>query len=271
MPNRLSQRARRSLIGIVAVLAIAVGGRVLVMAWHRHREQVVSTVTGPTSLLVVGAGDPATPAHTGSLSMLALGDSYTIGQSISPAGRWPLQLAQRLRADHLDVSDPDILAHGGWTTADLLGAMDRAPLRPAYDEVLLLVGVNNQFRGQPIDGYRVQFHTLLQRAITLARGDPRRVVALSIPDWGATPYGANGNPPRTALEIGQFNASALTLCTAAGVAFVNVTPLSEHAATQPALLSPDGLHPSAQQYAQWVELALPAARAALQPGSSTRP
>ena len=49
----------------------------------------------------------------------------------------------------------------------------------------------------------------LQRAIALAGEDPRRVLVLSTPDWGFTPYALqNGrDAAQVAREIDDFNAA----------------------------------------------------------------
>ena len=124
------------------------------------------------------------------LSFLALGDSYTIGEGVPPEQRWPVQLAQSLRADGVPLDDPRIIATTGWTTDELGTAMDSAEPIGTHDVVSLLIGVNNQYRGRSVENYRGEFDTLLQRAIALAHGRADRVVVLAIPDWGVTPFAA---------------------------------------------------------------------------------
>jgi lysophospholipase L1-like esterase len=126
--------------------------------------------------------------------------------------------------------------------------------------VSLLIGVNNQFRGLSIDDYRNQFGALLDRSIEFAGGDPSRVIILSIPDWGVTPFGATHDPAQVAGEIDAFNAVALEETTSRGAQFVDITPISRRAADDLTLLAADGLHPSDEMYREWVELVLPIAR-----------
>src|SRR5690348_18315404 len=121
-------------------------------------------------------------------TFLALGDSYTIGEGVALDERWPVQLAARLREAGIDIADPQIIATTGWTTDELAAAMDTASFARPYDLVTLLVGVNNQYRGRPLDEYSVQFRDLLQRAIHLAGGIAAHVIVVSIPDWGVTPF-----------------------------------------------------------------------------------
>lgn len=198
---------------------------------------------------------------------LALGDSYTIGEGIDADGRWPVQLARALRAGGVALDDPDIIAATGWTTDELSAAIDVAQPPAGFDLVSLLVGVNNQYRGRDVDEYRAQFEALLARATALARDRPGRVLVLSIPDWGVTPFAiASGRDrDRIARELDAFNAAAQAACEARGIAFVDITAASRAHGAEPAMLADDGLHPSAAMYAQWTRLALPVARRLLSP------
>ena len=199
------------------------------------------------------------------MQFLALGDSYTIGESVAPEERWPVQLGALLRAEGLDIGDPTLIATTGWTTDELSAAIDRANPQGAFDLVSLLIGVNNQYRGRGQDEYREQFAALLQRAIGFAGGNPARVLVLSIPDWGVTPFAARleRDPAAVAADIDAFNAINRAETECPGAHYVDVTPFSREAAHDPSLLADDGLHPSGRMYAEWARLALPAARAAL--------
>ncbi|MET0505433.1 MAG: SGNH/GDSL hydrolase family protein [Luteibacter sp.] len=195
-------------------------------------------------------------------SFLALGDSYTIGEGVADAGRWPEQLVARLRGNGIAVAAPRIVATTGWTTDELFSAMDAAELRGRYGLVTLLIGVNNQYRGRAGTEYREQFLALLQRAVTLA-GDSRRVVVVSIPDWGVTAFAEGRDRAAIGREIDAFNAIGRDETIRAHARWVDITPASREAGAQPGMLVDDGLHPSAQQYAMWVEKILPEARAAI--------
>lgn len=193
---------------------------------------------------------------------LALGDSYTIGEGIAPAGRWPERLAARLREAGLDIGDPEIVARTGWTTDELDAAIDAAAPRGAFALVTLLVGVNNQYRGRDADEYGAQFAALLDRAIGFADGLAGHVLVPSIPDWGVSPFAARDarGPARIAADIDAFNAAAKAVCAARGVAFVDITGTTHERGAEPAMLADDGLHPSAAMHALWVEALLPVAR-----------
>ncbi len=194
---------------------------------------------------------------------LALGDSYTIGESVSPLERWPVQLSTLLRAEGVAVDEPEIIATTGWTTDELWAGLERAAPRGPFDLVSLLIGVNNQYRGRALAEYQAQFQRLLERAIQLAGGQPRRVMVLSIPDWGVTPFASGRDRAAIGRAIDQFNAVSADGSQRAGVHYVDVTPASRQAAVDGALIAGDGLHPSGKMYAEWARLALPAAREGL--------
>ncbi len=191
---------------------------------------------------------------------LALGDSYTIGEGVPEQQRWPAQLVARLRADGFRITEPQIVARTGWTTDELAAAMGAAQFQPPYRLVALLIGVNNQYRGRPLDEYRDQFRNLLQRAIELAGSDPRRVLVISIPDWGVTSFAhdARHDLQSVAAQIDAFNVAAREETSARNARFVDVTGISRDPRYRHLLVA-DGLHPSGAQYARWVEAIAPVA------------
>lgn len=196
-------------------------------------------------------------------SFLSLGDSYTIGESVDESARWSVQLAGLLRQSNVDVANPDIIARTGWTTAELQDAIKASGNRKTYDLVSLLIGVNNQYRGQSQERYRTEFRDLLQTAIKFANSRPGRVFVLSIPDWGASPYARSRNRNQIADEIDAFNAIAQQECKSAGVTYIDITPLTRQAAGDESQFASDGLHYSKKQMHQWAEIAQPTATSLL--------
>jgi lysophospholipase L1-like esterase len=187
---------------------------------------------------------------------LALGDSYTIGESVASTERFPVQLAREL-----GLGEPQIIAKTGWTTDELNTAIDAANPQSPYDLVTLLIGVNNQYRGRDAEQYRGEFAALLQRAIGFAGGNARKVVVVSIPDWGVTPFAEGRDRARIGAEIDRYNAINREETARAGARYADITPRSRGG--DPALVAGDGLHPSGKQYGEWVKVILPEARAAL--------
>ena len=216
------------------------------------------------ALGLAGCARQGTDTGAGKMKFLALGDSYTIGEGVAAADRWPVQLAALLREQGQDFAEPQIIARTGWTTDELSDAIDAADPRGPYDLVSLLIGVNNQYRGRGTEEYRAEFAGLLQRAIGFAGGDASRVIVLSIPDWGATPFAEGRSRANIAAEIDVFNAINRQETERLGARYVDITPQSRTAGSNPAFLAPDGLHYSGLTYAEWARLALPAALAAVQ-------
>lgn len=202
---------------------------------------------------------------SGTFSYLALGDSYTIGQSVPQSSSFPFQLKDALKTEGLTIETPKIIAVTGWTTDELQGAIKQVKLTQKFDVVTLLIGVNNQYRGYPLETYKKEFSELLQTAIDFSGGRKARVFVISIPDWGVTPFGKNASktPEVIATEIDAFNAAAAKITMDAGVSFTNITPDSRVAANDPSLIAEDGLHPSGKMYHNWVNALTPKISAAL--------
>ena len=188
---------------------------------------------------------------------LALGDSYTIGESVDENDRWPVQLARLLRAEGISMEDPVIIAKTGWTTDELAKAIDEQDPRGPFDLVSLLIGVNNQYRGRSADEYRDEFRALLTRAIGFAGGEAKHVVVLSIPDWGVTPFAEGRDRNRIAREIDLFNAINVQETARAGCHYLDITPESRTAHVEKSLVASDGLHPSEKMYADWARRIVP--------------
>lgn len=217
-----------------------------------------SASLGPTNSASPGPASPG-PANRSGLKMLALGDSYTIGESVSETDRYPVQAVQKLYTDSdIYFDKPEIIATTGWTTANLINALAAAKPTGPYDAVTLLIGVNNQFQGRSPDEYRTQLTTLLQQAITLAGNQPSHVLVLSIPDYSITPFGRSmRNPSAIATQIDAFNAINQQLAKDYQVNWLDITAESRKAATEPSLLANDGLHFSGKEYERWAQLMEP--------------
>ena len=191
------------------------------------------------------------------LKYLALGDSYTIGQSVDVTMRYPVQIADSLRKRGYPMEDPRIIAVTGWTTSDLQTAIKAANPQGPYDLVSLLIGVNNQYRGQDISIYRKEFGELIDQSILFAGNDTGRVIVLSIPDWGVTPFASGRDREKIAREIDQYNAINKEITLSKGIVWIDVTGISRLAENDVTLIAGDGLHPSGKMYTEWVRLALP--------------
>lgn len=188
------------------------------------------------------------------LTFLALGDSYTIGESVAARDRWPVQLTRKFNRSEgeMTIGDPDIIARTGWTTQELKNAIDQREVAKDYDLVSLLIGVNNQYRGYPLEDYPAEFETLLKMAISFAGNQTSRVFVVSIPDYGYTPFG-EGNQQKISEEIDAYNEINKRISLETGVQYFDITPISREGLQDPTLVAPDRLHPSGRQYERWVQ------------------
>lgn len=197
---------------------------------------------------------------TKKITYLALGDSYTIGEGVADSLRYPNQLKDRLAKDGIGLENLKIIARTGWTTDELLAGIEKDSITPPYSLVTLLIGVNNQYRGRDTENYREEFKTLLNQAIEFAGGKSNKVIVISIPDWGVTPFAKERDSKKIAAEIDNFNSINLEETQKSGAFYINVTPISRQAANQPDLLADDGLHPSREMYKLWVDEIYPVAK-----------
>ncbi|WP_319482307.1 SGNH/GDSL hydrolase family protein [uncultured Draconibacterium sp.] len=195
---------------------------------------------------------------------LALGDSYTIGESVEENERFPVQLVEKLKAEGFEMQPAKILARTGWTTDELAAAIDNENLRESYNLVTLLIGVNNQYRGRSADEYRGEFRALLQTAIDFANNKAQNVIVISIPDYGVTPFGKSRNPEQIAKEIDEYNTINFQETQQANARYVEITAISREALNDATLVASDGLHPSGEMYRRWVEKILPEAKEILE-------
>lgn len=187
------------------------------------------------------------------LTYLALGDSYTIGESVAESERWPVQLAKELSENSVKVTTPKIIARTGWTTDELKAGIVAANINQTYDMVSLLIGVNNQYRGRDVEQFRGEFIGLLNQAVGFADGDKSNVFVVSIPDWGVTPFAKSRDQQKIAQEIDAYNAVCKEEAEKMGLKYFDITPISREAVSNSALVASDGLHPSGEMYRRWVK------------------
>lgn len=186
-------------------------------------------------------------------SYLALGDSYTIGESLPLADNFPHQTVDLLRKKGKQFDQPTIVAKTGWTTDELMAAIGKRELKKQYDFVSLLIGVNNQYRGRDIQTYQKEFEELLKLAIQFAGGKPEHVYVLSIPDWGATPFAEGRDREKIKKDIDQFNAINYAISKSFKVNYIEITAGTREAKHDLTLVADDKLHPSKKEYARWAE------------------
>lgn len=191
------------------------------------------------------------------VKLLALGDSYTIGESVASSSRWPIQLVDSLQKRGVDCLQPKIIATTGWRTDNLKNAISRTKFKKdeQYNLVSLLIGVNNYYQGKSVESYAPEFEDLLKTALQLAGGDKSSVFVLSIPDYGYTPFGKE-KQQKISEGIDAYNAVNKSISDKYGVKYYNITDISRRGLDEPDLVAADGLHPSEKMYSQWVQLIL---------------
>ena len=196
-------------------------------------------------------------AQQKTLSYLALGDSYTIGEGVELSDRYPMQLVQEWnRTAKKPFASPLIIAKTGWTVDELEAGIQATPTAvEGYDLVTLLIGVNNQYRGRTVESYALDFEKMLQRAIGFARGNKAHVIVLSIPDWGVTPFAISKgvDPAQVAEGIDAYNETKKAICAKNGVKFIDITSEYRIAGTLPEGVVEDQLHPSKLIYKKWMD------------------
>lgn len=184
---------------------------------------------------------------------LALGDSYTIGESVLESERWPNQLAEVLKGTTLEVETVTIIAKTGWTTAELIEGIESAKNTNQYDLVSLLIGVNNQYRGQSLERFETELIQLIKTAIKYSKNGAQGVFLVSIPDWGVTPFAKDRDVEKIAFEIQAFNKVIQKQANEFKLPYIDITPISKNAKTDLSLLASDQLHPSGKMYNFWVQ------------------
>lgn len=201
--------------------------------------------------------EPPTPeVDTIAYSFLALGDSYTIGQGVTPAESWPFQLKDELAENDLTIDTLNVIAVTGWTTVNLINNIASAQPKQ-HDLVSLLIGVNDQYQNRPFSEFTTGFDSLLQTSIVLG-GSKSNVMVVSIPDYGVTPFGGQ-NSQMIAEELDMYNEYMRQQCNAMNIPFINITEISRELGSENNALASDNLHPSGFQYGKWVEVILPVA------------
>ena len=184
---------------------------------------------------------------------LALGDSYTVGEGIPDSLSWPNQLITEINKNKIHFESPKILAKTGWTSNELLFAIDSINLKETYNYVSLMIGVNDQYDGLGLQNFKIKLKKLIKKALFYSGYNSNNVFVLSIPDWGVTPFAKDRNPNEIMKEINQFNSVIMEVCENEGLKYIDITPISRQAKTNLSLVASDGLHPSEKMYSIWVK------------------
>lgn len=220
-------------------------------ACRKQRAEIITFISAIALLIFLPAYFMISENSEKKFNYLALGDSYTIGESVGESERFPVQLVKRLQADSINIEDPQIIATTGWTTDELLAAIKEKNIKDTFNIVTLLIGVNNQYRGRDAENYRGELKQLIDIAVKYAGGNKDNVFVLSIPDWGVTPFAEGKDRNKIAAEIDLYNKVKKEECEKAGIKYYDITEISR--IKDQSLTASDGLHPSGKMYGLWVD------------------
>ena len=162
-------------------------------------------------------------------SILVFGDSLSDGFMLKRSEAYPALLAKKLHAAGLNFQVTNASAAGGTTE----GGLERLPahLKHRIDILVLELGINDAFRGLPVD----QIENNLQQIIddVKARNPNVRVViaGMQLPNYKADDYVSAFGKMFT--DLASKNNAAL------------VPYLLQGVAGDPSLNLPDGIHPNA--------------------------
>ncbi len=202
-------------------------------------------------LLLAGLTAASPAGASGPIKLLALGDSYTAGTSVTTAEAWPAQLVALLKKESRGADDATVIARNGWTTDELMAGIDAAHPEGPFDIVTVMIGVNDQYRGGTAAEFRPKFESVVRRAIGLAGNDPSHVILITIPDYSITPFAKARDPRKISAMIHQFNYVILQVKRKYNTRISDVVPIFQQAVDNPSLLAEDGLHPSARMHGGW--------------------
>ena len=226
---------------------------ILISCNEKNTKQDIFEIDKDMETIKSDNGGETEGSETTIKSYLALGDSYTIGQSVAETDRFPVLLVKDLNIKNYNFETPKIIARTGWTTGELKSAILQENITKNYDLVTLLIGVNNQYRGNSIEVFRAEFIELLKMAITFAENKPENVIVVSIPDWAVSPYASNRDTSKISKEIDLFNTVKKEETLKMNIKFVDITPISRQAINKPEYFASDGLHFSGKMHQLWVD------------------
>jgi lysophospholipase L1-like esterase len=218
---------------------------------------LMMSCTKPAASLYLNNNSSTMLNKDSAYTWLALGDSYTIGESVIKDERFPAQTVSLLKNKNISFKTPEYIATTGWTTQNLLDAIAKQNLQGPYDVVSLLIGVNDQYQHLDTSGYRKRFTECLQKAIALAGNKIDHVFVLSIPDYSVTPFAQNSDTARIRKELDEFNVINKEITLSYNISYTDITPLTRDAKNDASLIASDGLHPSGKEYTKWAALLAP--------------
>jgi lysophospholipase L1-like esterase len=187
--------------------------------------------------------------NNNSITYIALGDSYTIGNGVAEADRWPNVLVRHLNEAGISIkliANPSV---SGYRVADAsekeLPVIER--LKP--DFVTVLIGANDNFRGKSKERYKDELSEFLDKLQELMP-KPNNLVLITIPDYSLSPAAQGNNTAGISESIVEYNSIIKAEAEKRNLKTADIFPISQTMTGQEDYIS-DGLHPSALGYAKW--------------------
>ena len=208
---------------------------------------------------------PPISREIGLVRYLAIGDSYTVGEGLETSKSWPSQLKRKLVENGVEEVELTVVAATGYTTREVTQLVNTATFNKPFDIISIQIGVNNQYRGESVAQFGEELEDLFQTIASNYYLKDAKQVVVSIPDWGATPYGSSYDRVQIALEINQFNGLKRNIAEAKSAPFINITDISRTNPDATELVAADGLHPSDLMYNYWIERIFPVVKQQLLP------
>jgi len=181
------------------------------------------------SILCAPAAAGAAPSPSQMKTILVLGNSLSAGFGLKSSQAYPALLAKKLRAAGLNFQVTNASQTGGTTE----GGLERLPahLKRKIDIFILELGINDAFRGVPVDQIQNNLQQMIDK-VKARNPDVRVLIAgMQLPNYAADDYVfAFG---KMFAELAAKNGGSL------------VPYLLDGVGGDPSLNLPDGIHPNA--------------------------
>ncbi|WP_157609290.1 SGNH/GDSL hydrolase family protein [Psychroflexus torquis] len=189
-----------------------------------------------------------------SLSYLALGDSYSIGEQVSEEESWPVLLTSFLNQQGYPVEKPEVIAVTGWRTDELQDFIASLHYKKeSFDLVSLLIGVNNQYQKKPFKKFKSEFEDLLKTAIELSSQHNKGVFIVGIPDYSLSKFAQDEKLKKVSSRLKRYNRYIEKMSQRYNVVYFPMQQFSKPLHKEKLMLAEDLLHPSGLQYKAWVD------------------
>jgi len=191
----------------------------------------IQLLIAAVALLCLQTAAPAKRDASNVITIMAFGDSLTAGFGLSRKQAYPALIAEKMRAAGYEFEVVNAGSSGDTTTGGLrrLPAILRAHKK--IDIFILELGINDVFRGVPIDQIRANLQAIIDQVRARHPGVAIVIAGMQLPDYSSDDYvGAFGG---IFAALAEKNRAAL------------IPYLLEGVGGNPTLNQWDRLHPNA--------------------------